>query len=320
MEAELRLLYADRLLASWALAITTAVLLRLSGRRWHIAAGIAVMTVPLWLTVLAYVNTIQVLADPNSRLASYSTRALSSIWTRSVFIDVGYLLVGAVVWASGGTWKGLWDTGPRRIAATVRGAGLTQDGGEGRSILAGLLLFPVFLVVTAMVDSFVYGRSGLVNGDESSVWAAMTPYYMLMISLAAGIGEELVYRGVLMVAAAALLRRTGMPRPAVAVIAVSLQAIVFGMAHAGYGTLAHVILPTLFGLAAGAIAYRFGLWAAIVLHTLVDVFAFGGDAALNAPWVETVLLGFLGLNFLASLAYGAWWAGQWWQHRRMPEG
>jgi membrane protease YdiL (CAAX protease family) len=294
--------YPTRLLLSWSSAALLGAVLWATKRPWHRAAGVAIMTVPLWLVGWNYVNSIQFLADPGSVLPTYSTRTLRNLYTRSILVNVGYVTAGFLLWASGGTWRGFWELTPQRIARAVREAGVPLGrGSEARSVLAGVLAFPVLLFASIAAAWFLYNQPALVQGDETSVWLRMTAFHMLLISLAAGFGEELVYRGVLMVALARF-----MPPWA----AILVQALVFGFAHAGYGTIAHVILPTLFGLLAGVIAYRWGLWAAIVLHVLVDIYAFGIHAIGNDAWLEPILAGFLALNVAATVAFAVWWAVQ----------
>jgi membrane protease YdiL (CAAX protease family) len=60
-----------------------------------------------------------------------------------------------------------------------------------------------------------------------------------------------------------------------------VQAVIFGLAHASYGTVIQIVAPFLLGLLFGVVAKRQGLWAAIVAHFLVDMVALG--AALLAP-------------------------------------
>ncbi len=305
METLLSLDYGSRLLLSWGSAIALAVLVRyVRNTQWHRAVALGLMTVPLWLTAWNFVNSIQVLADPNSRIPTYSTWILSGLWSRSVLVDLGYVGAGVLLLASGGHLRKLASLSPRAIARVLQREGLPLRGTEAGSIAVGLLAFPIFLAVTWVVNWLVYSQPALVTGDETSVWADMTSYHTILISLSAGIGEEVVYRGVLLVA---LLRI--MPPW----VAVSVQSLLFGFAHAGYGTLAHVIVPTLFGLVAGVATLRFGIWSAITLHVLVDVAAFGIHAAGNEPWFGTVLATLLLANALATF----WWAGRWtWQRVR----
>ncbi len=299
MEALLSLDYSTRLLLSWGSALALGLSLRAFGKQpWHQALGIGIMTVPMWSTVWNYVNSIQFLADPGSTLPTYSTWILSGIWSRGILTDLGYVGAGFILWARGESWSRLWSTRVMDLAAQLRDAGLPLWRSEGRSIAVAFLAFPLFLAGTWLINALVYAQPALVTGDESSVWDDMTPYHTVWISLAAGFGEELVYRGVLLV----LLLRI-MPAWA----AVGIQALVFGFGHAGYGTLAHVIVPTLFGIFAGVVALRFGLWSAIVFHVLIDIMALGIHAMPAFPWFGTLLTIFLVANSLATFGWAATW-------------
>jgi membrane protease YdiL (CAAX protease family) len=109
-----------------------------------------------------------------------------------------------------------------------------------------------------------------------------------------------------------LSRRMPMP------VAVLLQAVVFGFAHGGYGTWSHVIIAGLFGLVSGTVAWRFGIWAALALHFLVDLFAFGADASSNVPWLwQAIVWGFLA-NCALTFGYTAWRVVQRLEARKAP--
>ena len=64
--------------------------------------------------------------------------------------------------------------------------------------------------------------------------------------------------------------------------------------------------------AAYGVAWLFGAWAAIALHVLVDVYAFGVESMRGFPWVGEVLdwmlLANLAVTFLVAL-YGAGYLG-----------
>lgn len=98
--------------------------------------------------------------------------------------------------------------------------------------------------------------------DVSHLYDRAGAPLLLAIALGAALGEEFLFRGLLL---AALRRR--MPEGA----AVGLQALLFGLAHAGQGDPLTVIGPAALGLAAGMVAVRFGLLAAILLHFEADV-------------------------------------------------
>jgi hypothetical protein len=91
------------------------------------------------------------------------------------------------------------------------------------------------------------------------------------------------------------------------VYAAALQAILFGLIHAGYGTWVHVFGPALFGFGMAWIARRLGVLAAALLHAEVNVVFFTVDVAPTYLAVN----GALGLAALMSviaalLALCAW--------------
>jgi membrane protease YdiL (CAAX protease family) len=285
--------------APWLLGAGTSVAARVTGRPWHQALGIGIMMVPVWDTLWGILESFGPLLQGGQVLRPYTRHQLSGLYTYKFLADLGYLGFGFLLYACGGTWRGFWSQTPRTLARKLVEAGLPMgtklDGrGEGASAFAGLLLFPVLLTLTVGANLVLGGIDALRQSDETSLFANMTPYHAITISLAAGFGEELVYRG---------LVQTGLSRRMPVYVAIVLQALFFGFAHSGYGTWIHVLMPTLFGLAAGLVAYWFGLWAAIALHVLVDVIAFGVEATANSPWVGPVLASFIGANFLLTIGW-----------------
>lgn len=265
------------------------------GRRAHQALGLGLMTVPLWDLLWGVLASFGPLVQGGLVLRPYSRYQLSGLYSAKLLADLGYLGAGFLLW-SAATPRDVLPRSTREVARRLADAGLPMGRlagprglSEGRSILLGLALLPPLLAASAWLNRLLYGVPELNQSDETSVFANMTAYHAALISLAAGFGEELVYRGLLL---GWLSRR--MPMAA----AVAVQAVAFGFAHSGYGTWAHVLLPTLFGLAAGLLAWGFGLWAPIVLHVLVDIYAFGVSAAANEPWAWDALR----LLFLANLA------------------
>lgn len=285
----------------WVLGAGTALAARLVvGRPWHQAAGIGVMTVPVWDTLWGIADSFGPLLQGGFVLRPYTRHQLSGLYTYKFLADLGYLGVGFLLYACGGTWRGFWSQTPASLARRLREAGLPMGrwlGGRGEvwSAFAGLLLFPLLLLLTVGANLLLGGVEELRQSDETRLFANMTPYHALAISLAAGFGEELLYRGLIQ---GGLSRRLPMWG------AIGVQAVVFGFAHSGYGTWIHVLMPFLFGLAAGVVAYLLGIWAAIALHVLVDVVAFGAESIPNAPWVEDALGTFLLANALLSIGWG----------------
>lgn len=287
----------------WAVGVLVAILAWSLRRRLGPvrALGIGVMSVPVTDTLLGIIESFGPLLQGGIVLASYSTYHLSSLYTYKILNDLGYLGVGFLLYAGGARW---WRETPQTLARKLAGAGLPMGGrGEAASAFVGLLGFPLLLLGTVGINVLTAGLESLRQSDESSVFANMTVYHAVLISAAAAFGEELLYRGLIQ---STLARRLPMAA------AIAIQAVVFGFAHAGYATWIHVLLPTLFGLVAGFAAWRFGIWASIVLHFVVDVFAFTAEDAARHPAMWTVL----NVLFVANLALTLGW-GIAWLVRRM---
>ncbi len=273
------------------------------------ALGLGLMTVPLWDTALGIIDSFGPLLQGGVVLQSYSTLQLSRIYSYKFLADLGYLGVGFLLFAGGAR---ILDQTPRTLAARMAELGFPMGRrSEGASALIGIVGFPVLLLGTVGVDLATRGLESLRQSDESSVFANMTLYHAVLISLAAAFGEELLYRGFLQTLLARAFRRVAAPRrlgQGLAVgVAVVVQAVFFGFAHSGYATWIHVLLPALFGLVAGIAAWRFGIWSAIVLHLVVDLYAFFAEVAVHVSWVWTLLNGFFLANLAVSLGWGIAW-------------
>lgn len=286
------------------------------GHPVHRALGIGLMTVPLWQAVWGSLDSIVVLLQGGFVFRAFTRHELSRLYSNKLLEDLGYLAAGFLLYASDG-FRDVLRQSPRRLARRLVQAGpvgfLGRARSEGRSLLSGVLLFPVLLMVTIAVNLLLSNVDSLNQSDESSIFDNMTVYHALLISLAAGFGEELLYRGVLLVGLAHGLMRvfragpTGPGRVLAMLGAIVLQALLFGLAHGGYGTWSHVLLPALFGLVAGLIAWAFGMWAAITLHVLVDLIAFGAAASSNVDWLWPVLVYAFLANCALTLAWSALW-------------
>lgn len=279
----------------WSGAIAAVLMARGFWRaRWHQALAAGLWAVPLIDTFWGIVNSLSVLLDPESVLQPISERGLWLITGRKLVTDLGYLTLGAMVAASGGTWRGFVDA-PGRLAGWIARSGVPLGAGEARSASIGFALFPLLLFATIGADLATRGLDVIRNGQESDVWVHMTVWHALLLAASAAFGEELVYRGVL---------QTALAKIAPMWAAITLQAVLFGFAHSGYGTWAHLLAALAFGLFSGFVAWRWGLWAAIVVHFLIDVFAWGPFAAREHPWFGTLLLAILGASLVWSLAVG----------------
>jgi membrane protease YdiL (CAAX protease family) len=287
----------------WALGFAVGFGAAARGRPLHQAIGMGLLSVSVWDTLWGILASLVPLVQGGFVLRPYSRYQLSGLYSYKFLADLGYLAAGFLFYASPGV-RAVLSQRPRAVARRLASEGLAMGRfgrlGEGPSALVGLALFPLLLFVTLVANRLVSGVQQLNQSDETSLFANMTPYHALLISLAAGFGEELAYRGLLM---GWLSRRVPMAG------AILVQSAVFGLAHSGYGTWSHVLLPTLFGLVAGAVAWAFGVWASITLHVLVDVYAFGAESIRGFAWMEPTLDVLLLLNVLFTFVAIAWAAG-----------
>ncbi|HVL48320.1 MAG TPA: CPBP family intramembrane glutamic endopeptidase [Candidatus Thermoplasmatota archaeon] len=176
--------------------------------------------------------------------------------------------------------------------AALREQGLRWRFGAVHDTANGLALFLVLLV--AYIGSLMVvlnALKGVDQGDETRVFENLTPPLILVLALAAGLTEEFVFRGILMNALA-----RWMPLG----LAVTLQAAFFGLVHAGYGTISHVVGPFVFGLAMAWVTLRLGLVPAIILHTNVDVLAFSLHVVGKKPEVLWFVILLVVLNVAAA--------------------
>ena len=299
----------------WAVGLLVAVLAW--ALRRHLGPvrsfGIGLMTVPVTDTLVGIVESFGPLLRGGIVLASYSTFQLSRLYSYKLVADLGYLGVGFLLYAGGARF---WRQTPQTLARRLAQLGFPMGGrGEGRSAFIGLLGFPLLLLGTLAVNLATAGLESLRQSDESSVFANMTVYHAVLISAAAAFGEELLYRGLMQTA---LLRAFGGDGPGrsrrARIVSVSaailVQSIVFGFAHSGYATWIHVLLPTLFGVVAGFAAWRYGIWSAIVLHFVVDIYAFVSEVGARHPSAFTVLNVLFVANLVLSVGWGIAWLAQ----------
>ncbi len=154
------------------------------------------------------------------------------------------LALGLALWAGVTPWADLEVTG----AAVALGAAGTLPLLLGLTALARLDL-PAFRQLEAMV------RNVLVR-----LFSAVRPGGVLLVAALAGLGEELLFRGVIQGWLAEHL-------PAVAAIAVT--SLLFGVAHALNGL--YFVIATLVGLYLGVLYHVTGnLFIVVFIHALYD--------------------------------------------------
>ena len=142
-------------------------------------------------------------------------------------------------------------------------------------------VFSVGLLVAFVVAYLLDGISqlqGAKNRAETRTQAERIGFlprnageftHWLFLALAAGVGEEIVYRGFLINYFTGMLPQTGWA----AVVAIVYPAVVFALGHFYQGTKA-VIKIVGMAIIFGVFFYRTGsLWPLIMLHVAVDVVA-----------------------------------------------
>lgn len=153
--------------------------------------------------------------------------------------------------------------------------GFWWDLGLGTTTLA-IALLGTYLI------NFLAAALGLFQGgaDETRLFENMTPLLVLLLSLVAGFGEELLFRAILQprLERGYLNIVPGQPFLAV-VLAVITQALLFGVVHAGYLNPLHVLLPFAFGVLTGFAFKYWGFLAVVYAHVGIDLIAFGSYAA-----------------------------------------
>lgn len=190
------------------------------------------------------------------------------------------------------------------IAATLAAVCVWPRRSWVRDWVNGFGLFLVVYILYYLTAVALAPLRRLDTGDESAVFDFLTPGLAFTLAAIAGLTEEIVFRGVLQTRL-----RIVMPTW----IAVGIQSIFFGLIHSGYGTLSHILLPALFGIAMGIVTIRFGLVPAILIHALVDLVIFLDIADRNGYGWTGVLIPFV---FLAGLLLPLAYYGMEWVNRK----
>lgn len=158
------------------------------------------------------------------------------------------------------------------VSRGIRKTGLTLAdlvGGRWKNardiavdVLVAAIIWTTWLIIAWLISPFLPPSLGpLVNTllprnlAESVLW--------ILVSVAAGLAEEITFRGYFQRQAIAMTSS-----PAIAVIA---QAVIFGVSH-GYQGLVSCVRITIYGLLLGVVAYwRRSLRPGIIVHAWTDV-------------------------------------------------
>jgi membrane protease YdiL (CAAX protease family) len=199
---------------------------------------------------------------PDSSNAQMVRDALEIGSSRALFWNVVFmfLMVGGIPF--------LWVLGTRRVPweGTKRFLRLHSPG---PAILRGVLLtIPLLIAVAILSSVYIIATEGVealtesAEGDNPAVdalLAHLTWPLAILIALGAGVGEEILFRGI-------LTRYTG----------IWGSAALFGLAHATGGYLPQIVFA--FGLGvlfAWLLKRGWSLWTLITAHTLYDLVLLG---------------------------------------------
>ncbi len=140
----------------------------------------------------------------------------------------------------------------------------------------GLTLIGLYVIVAIIMGVASLLDPGLLENPQlEAIGAGLTWPLVIATSLVAGITEELFFRG--------YLQRT---------VGMWGQAVLFGITHAGYGTVLQIVVPFVIGIGFGYMVRRgITLWAPITAHVLFDVVSLSIAKVCSAPEAATAVCG-----------------------------
>jgi membrane protease YdiL (CAAX protease family) len=299
-----------------------AFLLRFSGSyrtspwRWHRLLGLVLLLFPFIRILYGIWDSIAFVATPGTIAP---TRPPDFWWARirrDLVLNLLVPMVGLLM-ASG--------HGPRLLQGVKQAAGglrssLASVGmwprvSWSRDLAVGLACFLVVFFGNVMLVQLLAPLRELDTGDASRVFLQITPLLAVGLALMSGLTEEFLYRGVLLVRLRGLLH--GVP---VWVLLLG-SSVFFALAHAGYGTIANMLFPFLFGLVVGAIALLWGVWPAVIVHTLVNLMVFLSNLWVSGhAWVPVAMAGILLVAFVVPLVHFAIVVHRDWSRRERETG
>lgn len=243
-----------------------------TARRWSAsrAAGLGLMFFSLWRSLYGSVPDLLVIAGGGGMRSAVPAVQ----WYYEFFIDyfwhLVYPLLGLLLFFhripglhTRFRWGENLSTMLRPFGAWIRRS-VTVD------LAWGCALFIVVLVAYIVLLLLLAGGPTEGVGDDSAVFTRILFDQVFLLAIIAGVGEELVFRGILQ----GTLHRILGPGFWNAAAAVTIQGLAFGAVHAGYQDLDHLLFPLLFGIFIGAVYRLFGILAAILVHVEIDVLAF----------------------------------------------
>jgi len=253
-----------------------------------------------------------------------TAQSTTTFWSRQVGLAVAIVLGGGLAYGlvfmaaesltrRAFPWQPqLWRVWSRDAASTHAVLGRT---------LGGYLFVPIELALVALFYLATnrwlgWWQPSEVLTDPNILSAAVPALMPIAISLQAGFMEECLFRAVPLALGALIGAHFGRRGLGIAV-ALVLQALVFGAAHANYpgfpaySRLVELVVPSMMW---AAIFLRFGLLSTILLHALYDLSLFAIPLFLvEAPGAsaQRALVFAAGLVPLAVIAWRRVRAGEW---------
>lgn len=266
---------------------------RWTGWTWVQSIGLALVLSPfvrMLLNVYVSIDALFVFTvlEPVSREALWRGIGRTLLYSFA-FPAVGLLILHNAV----PRWKSR-RAPAKSLPQALAAHGLGPRHSWQRDALRGIALF--FCIGLAYAVAYGISRlfsPELAGGVESDYWRNITLPLIVLVSVAAGLTEEFLFRGL-------LLRRLArwLPWSAAAV----LQALFFGLIHSGYGTWTHVLGPFAFGLGMAWVARILGIVPAMLLHAQVNMVFFAVDVSDVLPSAWALVAALLALNLAAAWA------------------
>lgn len=227
--------------------------------------GLVLLTAPILTLVGVGLASVPTLREGSASVAA-SPDLLASKALLHLSLYLAVPLAGLILVLGQDVW-------PRAREALAPSRGRLARGLRDSAIVSSMLAG--FVGFTWALSG---GEGGLLAVDGASLFfSRTTPFVALALSLIAAVAEELCFRGVVLDALDARVPTS---------LAVGGQAVAFGLIHAGYGSLLHVLAATAFGLVVGWMALRAGLLPAIGAHVTVNLVIlslWSGHAILLVP-------------------------------------
>jgi len=269
--------------------------------------GATLVCIAVWRPLHGSFPALTQLATASGVLRAYTVPEMYTIVSHKLLHETFLIVAGLLLLVNRFPWlQKTPESGDWRATLTALNA--QSRFRPALTLALGATAFAVALIGSLVLDDLLSRTAvGQAGADDTRVFERITPGLVVLLSFAAGAGEELIFRGVLQPTFERAFRRLA-PTLVSAVLAIIAQAVLFGVVHAGYGNWIHVLLPFGFGLLTGLTCRLLGIGPAIYAHFMIDVFAFGYDASQRYDWVNPALNVLLYANLIAGIAAPIWLA------------